>query len=210
MAKKKGKEVIKGKKKVAPKPVLLKKPTNPKYELVSFAVKATIPTQMYGNIMPEIVIKAKSIEEARAVLMPAIESLYSAYAERPRDGSSISFLSKASVSVEEKQVEVPKPVAKAPVIEKAEKKEGVLGGASTVSPTPKETPTAKAETAEELADALNERSPAFIKARTAITSSTSLDALGLIEDQIQKSVKLTAEDKPILLTEVLKKRKTFA
>ncbi len=176
------------------------KPAIPKYELVSFGVKATIPTQMYGNIMPEIVIKAKNIEEAKAVLMPAIESLYSAYAERPRDGSSISFLNKASVTVEEKKVEVPKPVAKAPEIKK---EEGVLAKAEAEVPK-------KAETAEELADELNERSPAFIKARSAVNASTSLDALNLIEEQIQKSVKLTAEDKPVLLTEVLKKRKTFA
>jgi len=209
------------KKEKAPKPVAvkIKKEVVPKYKLVTFGMKATIPTQMYGNIMPEIVIKAKNIEEAKAILMPAIESLYIAYCEKPRDGSSLPFMSRSSITVEEKKVEVPKPVVKAPVIEKEEKKEGVLGstsptpkgptGPTTPSPTPKG-PTGPEQSAQELADDLSNKSPAFIKARTAITGSTSLDALGLIEDQIQKSVKLTAEEKPILLTEVLKKRKTFA
>ncbi len=40
---------------------VLKTPTAPKYELIAFEVTATIPTQMYGNIMPKISIKAKNI-----------------------------------------------------------------------------------------------------------------------------------------------------
>jgi hypothetical protein len=42
-------------------------------------------------------------------------------------------------------------------------------------------------------------SVAFIKASQAITSCLSMEALELIKTQIEKSVKLTAEDKPALL-----------
>jgi ribosomal protein L14 len=163
------------------------------YELVTFGVKATIPTQQYGNIMPEVVIKTKTIEEAKEIVMPVIEELYLKYAEHPRDGSKVSFMNKANVIVEEKKVEVSKPITKAPVIEKEEK---------TLTGTPE-------ERAQNLADDLGEKSQAFIKARTAIKSSMSLDALDLIEAQIHKSVKLTVDEKPELLTEVLRKRKEF-
>jgi len=178
----------------------------PKYELVTFGIKATIPTQQYGNIMPEIIIKAKTIEDASAVLLPVIEKLYVTYSEKPRDGGSVPFMSRASVTVEEKKVEVPKPVAKAPEI----KKEGVLAKAAEAPKAPEAPKATPVQTAEELADDLNDRSPAFIKARTAVRSSTSLDALNLIEEQVQRSVKLSADEKPELLTEILKKRKTFA
>jgi len=50
-------------------------------------------------------------------------------------------------------------------------------------------------------------SASFIKAQKAIASSASLEALELIENQVHKSEKLTADEKPVLLTLVLKKRK---
>jgi hypothetical protein len=43
------------------------------------------------------------------------------------------------------------------------------------------------------------KTPAYTKAENAIKSAMSLDALNLIEDQIQKSVKLINEEKPLLL-----------
>lgn len=194
------------KKEVVAKPQKIAKVVVPKYELVTFSVKATIPTQMYGNIMPEIVVKAKTIEEAKAIVMPAIESLYVEYAEKPRDGSSISFMSKANVTATEKKVNViPKPVAPAPAPEK--KPEAPAQAPASAPVAPVKTPAQ--ESADELADDLA-KSPAYTKAENAIKNSMSLDALNMIEDQIQKSVKLTADEKPMLLTDVLKKRKEFA
>ena len=201
MKKTKTKVAPKPKKEVAPKAEKVKKVVVPKYELLTFSVKATIPTQMYGNIMPEIVIKAKTIEDARAVVLPAIESLYVAYCEKPRDGSVVSFMNKASVTSVEKKVEVPpatKPAtpATAPVAPVAPK---------TITPA---TPAPAEDNFE--ADENAPKSPAYEKASGAIKNSMSLDALNLIEGQIQKSEKLSAEEKPMLLTEVLKKRKEFA
>lgn len=173
-----------------------KKVVAPKYELVSFSVKATIPTQMYGNIMPEIMVKAKKIEDARAIVMPAIESLYVAYAEKNRDGSAVSFMSKANVTATEKVVP-----------------QGVLANTIKAPVAPAPAPVVKKTPAQESADELASdlaKSVAYTKAENAVKNSTSLDALNMIEDQIQKSVKLTAEEKPALLTDVLKKRKEFA
>jgi len=210
MATKKEKGAIKVKKvekKVAVK--MVKEVKAPKYELVTFSVKATIPTQQYGNIMPEIVVKAKTIEEAKAIVLPMIESLYVQYCEKPRDGGSVSFMSRSSVTVEEKKVDVPKPEPKAPEIKK---ETGPMSAdrQNTMTPDPAAKVTAPAESVEDLANDLNDRSPAFIKASKAISSCKSKDALDLIEGQIQKSVKLTPEEKPLLLTELLKKGKEFA
>jgi len=179
---------------------LVPKVVAPKYTLVTFSVKATIPTQMYGNIMPEIVVTAKTIEDAKAIVMPAIEGLYVAYAEKNRDGSAVSFMSKANVTVTEKIVpqHVPAPAV-------------VNTPAPTVmgAPAPAKVQTPAQASVEALANDLA-KSVAYTKAENAIKNSTSLEAINMIEDQIQKSVKLTADEKPMLLTEVLKKRKEFA
>lgn len=173
---------------------VVKKDKVPKYELISFSVKATIPTQMYGNIMPEIVIKTKTIEEAKAIIMPVIEELHSTYAEKPRDGSHVSFMNKANVTVTEKKVDVT-PAVK---------------GAEGFNPDTTEKPKTPAqESADSLATDLT-KSPAYTKAESAVKNCSSIDALNMIEDQIQKSVKLSDKEKPELLTEVLKKRKTFS
>jgi hypothetical protein len=49
------------------------------------------------------------------------------------------------------------------------------------------------------------KSVAFMKADGAIKSATSLDALDIIQQQIEKSVKLSADEKPILLDGILKR-----
>lgn len=50
-------------------------------------------------------------------------------------------------------------------------------------------------------------SEAFTKAKKAIDNCMSIDATQIIEDQIQKSVKLSLAEKPILLEAILLKRK---
>jgi len=178
----------------------------PKYELVSFSIKATIPTQMYGNMMPEIVIKAKTIEDAKAIAMPAIEEIYIKYCEKPRDGSTPAFMSKASVTAEERKV-TPTTIAPVAPVAPAPAKLTPQGGTAPSVPVTPPAPAPVAPTAENTEDVA--KTPAYEKAEKAISGAMSLDALNLIEDQIQKSVKLTAEEKPMLLTLVLKKRKEF-
>ena len=49
-------------------------------ELVSYSIKAVIPTGSYANIQPEIIVKAKNLEEASAFVLPHIDMLYRKYA----------------------------------------------------------------------------------------------------------------------------------
>jgi hypothetical protein len=175
-----------------------------KYELLNFEITATIPTQMYGNICPRISIKAGTIEDAKSIVVPFIEELYSSYASEGPDGKKANFVNKAKVTVEEKFVD-PKtttvPVAPAPVSPAT-----VPTSDKPVQPI---APVQKNESVSEPEEESTPKTPAYIKAENAIKAAMSLDALGMIEDQIQKSVKLTAEEKPLLLTDVLKKRKEF-
>lgn len=50
-------------------------------QLQSYTVKATIPTGNYANIQPEITVTAESMEEAKAVVMPHIQSMYREYSD---------------------------------------------------------------------------------------------------------------------------------
>lgn len=58
-----------------------KKPTKKvtKPNLVTFTLKAVIPTGSYANIQPEFTVEATTIEEARAVVEPHIEYMYKKY-----------------------------------------------------------------------------------------------------------------------------------
>jgi len=182
------------------KPVKIALVKKAKYELLNFEISAVIPTQMYGNICPKISIKAGTIEDAKSIVVPFIEELYSSYASEGPDGKKANFVNKAKVTVEQKFVD-PKititPVTPAPV-----------SPAPTPSVAPK-TSEPKSEPVSEPDEDPTPKTPAYTKAENAIKSAVSLDALNLIEEQIQKSIKLTNEEKPILLAEVLKKRKEF-
>lgn len=172
-------------------------------ELVSFGVKATIPVMTFGNIQPEIVVKAKTIDEAIAFAMPVIDNLFDTYVEAPRDGSPKSKFSKANVTVTEKQVApsspgAPTPVQKAPV------------ALTPVAPVSVPVQTAEQTKAfDDEPETPVAKSAAYERGEKAIGAAMSSAALDLIEDQIKNSVKLSAEEKPFLFTLLLKKRKEF-
>lgn len=166
-------------------------PVKLEVKLVSYTMKAVIPTMMYGNIAPEITVEARTIEEASRACLAHIEDLYRNYAEDGRDGRPAKFLQKASV-VETVRSTEPKKVESNPPSTPPQ---------TVVSPDP----SPKKE--EPIETPLAEKSAPFLKAEKAVAGAMSLDALGLIEDQIQKSTKLSVEEKPLLLEAVLKKRK---
>lgn len=88
--KKETKKVVKkapAKKKVAKK--------EPKIEMVSYSIKMTIPTGQYANIIPEIVVKAGTPDEAHQYIAPHMNKLWKEY-----------FM------ISERKTEVVKPVAK--------------------------------------------------------------------------------------------------
>jgi hypothetical protein len=66
------------------KVVKIPKEKKPKYKLISYTVKAVIPTGIYANIQPEITVEAVSLEVAERAVMPHIEVLFAKYREGDR------------------------------------------------------------------------------------------------------------------------------
>ena len=64
---------------VVKKPAKKKKPVVKKVELLSYAIKMVIPTVAYGNIQPEIIVRANSIDEAHDFVVPHMNKLWKEY-----------------------------------------------------------------------------------------------------------------------------------
>lgn len=171
------------KKIVAPKVVTKPKAVKSKVEFVSFTVRAVVPTQSYGNIQPEITVKAPTFEEARDFAMPKIEALYKQYAEiKP------AFLGKVT---EEVKIIAPTSGAYTP---------------ASGTPTAAVAPTPVAETT----SVPVEKSTSVQKAEKMIALAASEDALITIQNQVNASTKLTDAEKPDLAIQILKRRNEFA
>ena len=143
--------------------------TKNKPQILSYAIKMVIPTVQYGNIQPEIIVKANSVDEAHDFIVPHMNKLWKEYylvdGRRP----------------------TPTP-APAPVITP------VNNGTTTTTapPAPVVTTYTTVPTPEKQPPP---SSVAFVKATQAINSCMSAEALQLIIDQVYVSVKLTDEDK---------------
>lgn len=178
------------------------KATKSKVELVSFEVAAVIPTQQYGNIQPKIVVTAPTIEEAKEVVMPMIEELYTTYAELPLNGKPVKFAGK--VTVEEKKVEAPAPApapkAGTPATESSPAPSAPSSSPSApAAPTAPTAPAGPAPAPAPAAPAVDTVPEPVIKARKAISLSTSKEALALVRNQIENSVKIDPSFKPDLI-----------
>lgn len=171
--------------KVAPKTPKAVKPKKTTAKFVSLAVTAVIPTQSYGNIQPRIEVQAATYEDARDFVMPLIEQLYAHYGE-----SKPGFLGKVEVS-EKVVTPAPAPKVEAPA-------------SPSSAPAPAAAPVPSTSTEPAVSD--KPKSEAVAKAEKAISLAMTPEAAVLIQDQIEKSVKIAAEDKPALLNLVLKKR----
>jgi hypothetical protein len=175
----------KGLRPASPKKPEIKKitPKKPIVEMVSYSIKMVIPTGAYANIQPEIIVKSKSIEDAHNFIAPHMNKLWKEY-----------FL------VNERRPEPPKAPANT----------GNIGLSTTQVTAPITVPQVPM-TVEEVAKATGgvvqspESSVALIKATQAIESCVSLDALALIQSQVDKSVKLSHEDKESLMPLLEKK-----
>ncbi len=157
-----------------------------KLEFVSFSVRAVIPTQQYGNIQPEIVVKAPTYEQARDFAMAHMEDLYKYYAE-----SKPGFLGKV--------VETEKVVAPAATVAPAAPQ-----AQDTPAPVAQDVPAPEATNV-----APGPKSEAVAKAEKAIGLAATSEALIAIQEQIERSTKIDAADKPALITLVLEKRGKF-
>ena len=173
--------------KVAPK-VKVQAAKKSTAKFVSLTVRAVIPTQAYGNIQPEIAVTAATYEEAKAFVMPLIEGLFGQYSE-----SKPTFLGK--IAVEEKVVSgAPTPAAQPRPMGQVAQAQGNPMPAAQDNPAP----VAMASAAP-----LGPKPDPVLKAEKAIGLAATNDAAVLIQDQIEKSVKIPAEYKPGLIDLVL-------
>jgi hypothetical protein len=73
-----------------------------KVELVSYSIKMTIPTAQFANIIPEIVVKAGTVEEAHDFIAPHMNKLWKEYdmiSERPATVTKVAPAPVAPVEV---------------------------------------------------------------------------------------------------------------
>jgi len=70
-------------------------------EIISYSIKMTIPTVAYGNIQPEIVVKANSLEEAHDFIVPHMNKLWKEY--YLVDGKRPATIKAPKVEVKQKQ-----------------------------------------------------------------------------------------------------------
>lgn len=145
-------------------------------EIISYGIKMVIPTVSYGNIQPEIIVKANSLEEAHDFIVPHINKLWKEYFLVEERKTEVQKKTEPKKKIEVKPEVKPEIVVENKI---EEKKEEVQSPISTV---------------------------AFIKASQAIDNCFSIDALDMISNQINISVKLTDEDKKILRPLVEQKR----
>ena len=145
------------------------KPKNTGIEIISYAVKMVIPIGDYANIQPEIIVKANSIQEAHDFIAPHMNKLWKEY-----------YL------VNERRPDAPA----VPVSNKTSDRSPSMSTSAT-----QENVTVTQQNGTPPAPDAN---VALIKATQAIDSCLSMDALLLISNQINVSVKLTEEDKAVL------------
>jgi len=183
------------------------KPKVPKVRFMSFTMSATIPTVQYGNIQPSITVEANTIEDAREFVEPIIEEMYDKYCEQiPR------FLKKpikevvkevpAETIVETVKVEVPvhKPDPASIKTTVPEMKPNIAHPDPTVPPA--HPVNAKDVPFEDGKD------EAYLKTEGVIKSAMTIEAIDMIIEKIEASVKIKPEDKPALIL-LAHQRKSF-
>lgn len=199
------------------------KSSTPTVILMSYTMRAVIPTGPYANVQPEITVQASSLDEAKDYILPHIDALYEKYL-------NLSDRPKPRVAVKEVLPVSPTPVA-TPILSKSLAKEATelvkseLKKMDAEKPTPVvEVPTnytkellkpVKAINIEELAQSKPEvvaetstyvKPQALVNAENAIESCKSMEALVLISQKIDSSVKLDTLDKADLTLLIKAKR----
>jgi hypothetical protein len=167
----------------------------PTVTLMNYTIKAVIPTGPYANVQPEITVQASSLADAQDYVLPHIDALFEKYL-------NLSDRPKPRV-VDTTPIKPPTP---APV----EKKEGVaFVKADGPHPTVEQFTPAPEVVEPKKFEAEQPASTAFDKAKMAVESCRSIEALNMIAEKIEQSVKLDALDKADLSVLVEVKRKEF-
>ena len=155
----------------------------PKFRLVSYTMGATIPVGMYANIQPSVTVEAETMEIAERAAMAHIEALFAKYrvSQDPTKPVVTSPLApKAPDTNIQKVPYVPAQPAQTPV---------------TPGPTAQKAPEVPLSPTSANGVPTIVLSEPFKRAKGAIESCTSHEALKLVSDQIEKSVKLIDTEK---------------
>jgi len=150
----------------------------PKVTMVEYSMKMVIPTGQYANVQPEIRVKAFSPEEALNYIAPHMNRLWKEY----------FMVNERAIQSAPVAAQAPKPVIKPVTV--VNKPTEPVGAPAT---PPVEVPASPTSNA------------AVIKASGVIDSCKSLEALSLIENQVNISVKISKEEKPALLKKIAEK-----
>jgi hypothetical protein len=170
-------------------------------KLVSYTIKATIPTCMYGNIQPEITVMAGTLEEVEKFVLPHINKLFVDYTEEPIN-KRLRFIT-AAQTVTPANV-IPQGASLAPL-----SKEGLENAmALAKEQSPKGGTVMHAQGGEYLNTDGSEivipppekQSEALKKALDAIAACKNKDVYTLIGKKICESTRLTYEEKEIAMS----------
>jgi DNA-directed RNA polymerase subunit L len=204
------KEVVKNKKVAPKKNVIIKED---KVELVQYTIKAVIPTGPYANIQPEIIVKASSLEQAEAYVIPHINKLFGDFLNKSERREVVP-----TVTVKETPAPItPSPVTVAGPTIVPQKTETIKAPVDS-KPTEKKEPLDPQKTNEDIARLAKEQKTAeplhsipYEKAKAAIDSCMSVEALAVIKAQVAKSTKLTdVEKNALLMVVIVAKEKTLS
>lgn len=180
------------------KKAIEKKEVKPKVTLVEFTMSAVIPTVQYGNIQPSITVKADSIESAREMVAPIIESMYNQYSEQiPR------FLKPAIK-------EVVKTVAPEVITETIKVEPTPVAVKPNIATPDTSVPPSHPVNATDVPFNEAGREEAYLKAENAIKSAQTEEALNIINEKMNLSTKIHADDKVKLFELSASRRKLIS
>lgn len=182
--------------------------STPTVTLMNYTIKAVIPTGPYANVQPEITVQAPSLDEAKDYVLPHIDALFEKYLNlsdrpKPRVVDTTPVAKPIDTTLGKTITSQVMPSTPAPVFTQPQ--------ATSSSPTPTvEQFTPAPEVVEpKKFEAEQPASTAFDKAKMAVESCRSIEALNMIAEKIEQSVKLDALDKADLSVLVEVKRKEF-
>lgn len=161
--------------------------------LISYELRATIPTGPYANICPCITVQASSIEEAQEFVIPHIDELFEKYLDIT-ERSRVSF----KESISKRETLKNKPIVNILPNEVVEDVDYVIADKDKEE----EEKIKQKKVHEE-----RPQSPAFENARATIMACKSIEALDIIFNRIHESVKLDDIDKMDLIVLINQKKK---
>lgn len=169
--------------------------------LVSYKMTAIIRTGEYQSVTPEILIEGGTLEEASAILTKEIDAIKLKYDPTIKRVVSAPIVNPVVPPTPPVRTTAPAP-ATALVSPPTKTVADTIppGTPITVNgqPTGMVTPGAKEEVS---------KSEPFIAAEKVIVAAKSMDALEMIEGQVERSVKLTEDEKHVLLLMIIDIRK---